>query len=74
MNRIQLTLLHSFMAFSIACIAFGCEARKKNKELIDELYQPIHPHGVDVPVIVGQEDFYTIRKNQVLSESAGKEK
>ena len=62
------------MAFSIACIAFGCQARKKIKELIDELYQPIHPHGVDVPVIVGQEDFYTIRKNQVLNESAGKEK
>lgn len=72
MNRIQLTLLHSFMAFSIACIAFGCEARKKSK---DELFQPIHPHGVDVPVIVyvSQEDFYTSRKNQVLNESAGKE-
>jgi len=72
MNRIQLTLLHSFMAFSIACIAFRCDARKKNKELIDELFQPIHPHGVEVPVIVlivGQEDFYTSQKNQVLNVS-----
>ena len=57
------------MAFSIACIAFGWEARK-NKELIDELFQPIHLQGVDVTVIAGQDDFYTSRKNQVLNESA----
>ena len=57
------------MAFSIACNAFGCEARK-NKELIDELFQPIHLQGVDVTVIAGQDDFYISRKNQVLNESA----
>ena len=57
------------MAFSTACIAFGCEARK-NKELIEELFQPIHLQGVDVRVIAGQDDFYTSRKNQVLNEFA----
>ena len=48
-NEPDTTYTAPFIHGILNCLhCFCCEARNKNKEFIDELFQPIHLHGVKI--------------------------